>query len=102
MAGGGGDVEEGAAVLVAQGQLGGGEGGERGGVAGLRGAEELLLRRPPLPAAGSIDVHRRGHREVLLPAGSREGGAGGNSEGKTGAKALRVVAWLELNPLSTG
>jgi len=78
MAGSGGDVEEGAAVLVAKGEVGRGEGGERGGVAGLRRAEELLLRRPPLPAAGSIDVHRRGHQEVLR-AGSREGGAGGKA-----------------------
>lgn len=55
MAGSGGDVEEGAAVLVAQGEVGGGEGGERGGVAGLGGAEELLLRRSPLLAAGFVE-----------------------------------------------
>jgi hypothetical protein len=65
------DVEERAAVLVAEGEdrreVGGGEGSERGAVAGLRGAEELLIRRPALPArsggGGSIDVHRRDHQD---------------------------------------
>lgn len=62
VASGGGDVEEGAAVLVAEGEVGRGEGGERGGVAGLRAAEQLLLRRSLLPAGGGVDDHRRGRQ----------------------------------------
>lgn len=44
VAAGSGDVEEGAAVLVAEGEVGRGEGGERRGIAGLRGVEDLLLQ----------------------------------------------------------
>jgi len=74
-------VDEGAAVLVAEGEVGGGEGGERGGVAGLRGAEELLLRRARLPAAAGVDVHRR-HQGVARTgrrrwAGGRRSSGGG-------------------------
>jgi hypothetical protein len=43
-------MEEGAVVLVAKGEVGRGEGGERRGIAGLRGVEELLLQRTPLAA----------------------------------------------------
>jgi hypothetical protein len=97
-------VDEGAAVLVAEGEVGGGEGGERGGVARLRGSEELLLRWAPLPATAGVDVHCR-HQGVGRWSGTGRravgdrGGAGGrrSSEGKTerseGASSCVSGAW---------
>ena len=93
-------MDEGAAVLVAEGEVGGGEGGERGGVAGLRGAEELLRRWAPLPAAAGVDVHRR--HQGVAGTGRREGtGSRRSSEGKRKVRRclLRVASGL---PVRTG
>lgn len=63
-------MEEGPAVLIAEGErggeVGGGEGGEGRGVPGLRRAEELLLRMSPTArggaGGGAVDVHCSRHR----------------------------------------